>query len=133
MAVAVADTHTVIWYLFDDARLSTRAREAIESVAGKNQIVAVSSISLVEIVYLEERHRIPAGTRRRMFDALRDPSTVLQEVPVDTNIADALSRVDAAQIPDMPDRIIAATALHLQVPIISRDSKIRASEFVTIW
>ena len=40
MAVAVADTHTVIWYLFDDARLSTRARETIESGAENKQIGA---------------------------------------------------------------------------------------------
>ena len=35
MAVAVADTHTVIWYLFDDARLSVRARETIASAFEK--------------------------------------------------------------------------------------------------
>ena len=33
----------------------------------------------------------------------------------------------------MPDRIIAATALHLGVPVISRDGKIRASTVATIW
>jgi PIN domain nuclease of toxin-antitoxin system len=33
----------------------------------------------------------------------------------------------------MPDRIIAATAVSLQVPIISRDGYIRASAVQTIW
>jgi len=37
------------------------------------------------------------------------------------------------QIPDMPDRIIAATAVHLNVPIISRDGKIKLSDLDTIW
>ncbi len=37
------------------------------------------------------------------------------------------------QVPDMPDRIIAATAAHLGVPLISRDGKIRASSVTTIW
>ena len=41
--------------------------------------------------------------------------------------------VNPSEVPDMPDRIIAATALHLRVPIISRDGKIRASQFETIW
>jgi predicted nucleic acid-binding protein len=40
--------------------------------------------------------------------------------------------VNAAQIPDMPDRIIAATAVHLNVPLISRDGKIRVSGVNTI-
>jgi PIN domain nuclease of toxin-antitoxin system len=33
----------------------------------------------------------------------------------------------------MPDRIIAATALHLSVPLITRDRKIHASSIETIW
>jgi PIN domain nuclease of toxin-antitoxin system len=36
-------------------------------------------------------------------------------------------------IPDMPDRIVAATALHLSVPIPSRDWRIRASNLQTLW
>ncbi len=35
--------------------------------------------------------------------------------------------------PDMPDRIIGATALHLGLPLITRDGKIRASDLRTIW
>lgn len=41
--------------------------------------------------------------------------------------------VDRRQVPDLPDRVIAATALHLSVPLISRDGKIRASGVATIW
>jgi PIN domain nuclease of toxin-antitoxin system len=33
----------------------------------------------------------------------------------------------------MPDRIVAATALHYGVPVISRDGRIRASNIRTIW
>jgi len=33
----------------------------------------------------------------------------------------------------MPDRIVAATALVLQLPLVSKDSRIRASEVQTIW
>ena len=49
------------------------------------------------------------------------------------SIARALSKVDVQQIPDMPDRIVAATALQLNVPLISRDGKIRLSTIQTIW
>jgi predicted nucleic acid-binding protein len=33
----------------------------------------------------------------------------------------------------MPDRIIAATALSLGLPLVTRDGKIRASNVITIW
>ena len=34
---------------------------------------------------------------------------------------------------DMPDRIIAATALALDLPVVTRDFKIRQSRIVSIW
>ena len=39
-----------------------------------------------------------------------------------------------ATVPEMPDRIIAATALHLNAPLITRDHKIQALQNVqTLW
>ena len=35
MIVAVADTHTIIWYLFNDKRLSSIARQTIETIGDK--------------------------------------------------------------------------------------------------
>ena len=36
-------------------------------------------------------------------------------------------------VPDMPDRIIAATAVHLGLPLITRDERIRSAGIKTIW
>jgi predicted nucleic acid-binding protein len=41
--------------------------------------------------------------------------------------------IPRADVPDMPDRLIAATATSLGVPLISRDGRIRASAVHTIW
>jgi PIN domain nuclease of toxin-antitoxin system len=131
MIVAVADTHALVWALLGDARLSPAARAAL-SVTGNDQ-VAVSAISLVEIVYLEEKRRLPAGVFARVSAVLATPGGVLVEVPVNVTVVQALSQVTRESIPDMPDRIIAATALRLGVPLISRDAKIRASNITTVW
>ena len=58
---------------------------------------------------------------------------LLVEIPFDRNIALTLRQVDRSQIPDLPDRIIAATALYLNVPVISRDRGIQLSSIDTIW
>jgi predicted nucleic acid-binding protein len=58
--------------------------------------------------------------------------TVLGELPFDRHIAEAMRRVDRSQVPDLPDRIIAATALYQRVPLISRDRKIRLSGVSTL-
>jgi len=36
-------------------------------------------------------------------------------------------------VPDMPDRIIAATALHLDLPLVTRDRAIQAAGLKAIW
>ena len=133
MLSAVADTHAVIWYLSNDPRLSAAARGVFEHAAQQGHQVAISSITLVEMVYLVEKDRIPAGHFTRLAAELSDPDSLLVEIPVSLTVARALSRVDVAQIPDMPDRIVAATALHLNVPVISRDAKIQAASLHTIW
>jgi predicted nucleic acid-binding protein len=47
--------------------------------------------------------------------------------------ADALPNVPRDAAPDMPDRIIAATALHLGLPLVTRDRRLQAAGIQTIW
>ena len=130
---AVADTHTVIWYIYDDARLSPTAHTWIESAAATGEQIAISTITLVEMVYLVEKGRIEAAALTRLMAELDSADTVLVEVPLDRYVAQTMHRIARSEVPDMPDRIIAATALHLGIPIISRDRRIQAADLKTIW
>jgi PIN domain nuclease of toxin-antitoxin system len=129
----VADTHAALWHLFDDARLSAPAGEFIDRAAAERRRIAVSSISLAELVYLIEKNRLPPSAYDDLKRALADPDNVLKEAPFTVQIVDALREVSRADIPDMPDRIVAATAVYFGVPVISRDGRIRASSVQTVW
>jgi len=133
MLRAVADTHAVIWYLFADERLSATARTMIEEAAAGGDQIAFSSITLAEIIYLSEKGRIDPATLDRLLTAVDSEDAVLVEVPFDRHVAQALREVERTQVPDLPDRIIAATALHLDLPLISRDGKIQLADVNTIW
>ncbi|MCQ3930798.1 MAG: PIN domain protein [Chloroflexi bacterium] len=133
MIVAVADTHAIIWFLAGDSRLSLRARQFMEQATQNGHQIAVSSITLIEIVYLVEKGRIPAQRFTQLANALGEPDSMFSQVPVDLSVARSMTAVDVMQIPDMPDRIVAATAYWLRVPIISRDGRIRLSNLQTIW
>lgn len=133
MIRAVADTHAIIWYLFDIPHLSARASSIFSEAEETGDQIAVSSISFVEIVYLVEKERIPAATFERLADELQRANAVLVEISLYLPISQAMASVERASIPDMPDRIIAATALHLGVPLISRDWRIQLSEVETVW
>lgn len=133
MIVAVADTHAVIWYISNDTRLSPAAKQIFADAVRNGYHIAVSAITLVEIVYLVEKDRVSAERFTQLMNLLEDVDSVLIEISLTPAIGRTLSRVNREEIPDMPDRIIAATALHLNVPVISRDGKIKASGITTIW
>ena len=133
MIRAVADTHAVVWYLYNDPRLSPKARTYFEDAAAAGDQIACSTITLVEIVYLIEKRRIDAATLTRLVAELDAENSVLMEVPLDRHIAQAMQQIEREDVPDMPDRIIAATALRLGLPLISRDGKIQLSDLTTIW
>ena len=133
MFAAVADTHTAIWYLFASPRLSHAAKNAMDGAAAQGRYVGVSSISLAEIVYLIEKQRIPPDTLQRLVKTLANPNEVLVEVPLDGVIVDFMTQIPRASVPDLPDRVVAATGLRFSVPVISRDRQIQAANLQTIW
>jgi len=133
MIVAVADTHSFIWYLDADRRLSEAAKQAIDRATQAGDEIGISAITLVETVYLVEKGRVPRQTLARMIAEVQSPQSVFVELPLDVEVVQALQHVSRIEVPDMPDRIIAATAPHFQVPAISRDAKIRAAGLQTIW
>jgi hypothetical protein len=85
------------------------------------------------MVYLVEKARIPANVLEDLHDAMADPKSVLQHVALDEAVAMKMTEVSREDIPDLPDRVIAATAQLLAVPVLSRDSRIRSSTITTIW
>lgn len=133
MIAAVADTHALLWYLWDDARLSVAARQAFEEAASAGDAIGVSSITLVEVLYLIERGRIHAETLVALVNLFQQRESMFDEIPVNQDVALTMQQVAADSIPEMPDRIIAATAVRCAVPVISRDQHIRVSEVSTIW
>jgi predicted nucleic acid-binding protein len=88
---------------------------------------------MVEIACLTEKGRLPGDVMRGIDAALEGPESAISIVALDLGVARALREVSRDAVPDMPDRIIAATALCLGLPLVTRDGRIRASEIVTVW
>jgi len=133
MIAGVADTHTALWHLFDDKRLSAAAEAFINEAATARRKIAISTISLAEVVYLVEKNRLPASAYDELAEALADPEHVFTEAVISAAIIQAMRHVPRAEVPDMPDRLVAATAVYFDVPVISRDRRIRAASLKTVW
>ncbi|MEG3926319.1 MULTISPECIES: type II toxin-antitoxin system VapC family toxin [unclassified Microcoleus] len=134
MPSVVADTHTLIWYIFELPRLSPAALTALEQAVNEGNFIYFSAITIVEISYLIERGRLAGEVLTRVLNAADDPNVGIMLAPLDRNISATIQQIDRATVPDMPDRIIAATALSLSLPLVTRDAKIQALTTIqTIW
>ena len=133
MKAVVSDTHSAIWYISDSPKLSISAVKAMDDAADAGEPIYVSAITLVEITYLIEKGRLPERDLTDLLKELKNPASNFELVPIDLAVTQMLRLIPRSDVPDMPDRIITATAQHLNLPLVTRDNKIRAANVTTIW
>ena len=129
MTTLVVDTHAILWFLENDNRLSRTAARSLDEA----DHILLPSICLVEITYLVEKGRLQAAVLPRLLAELDRADTTLSLASLDLGIVRALQHVSRTQVPDMPDRIIAATAFFYNVPLVTRDDRIRSSGIEALW
>jgi len=91
------------------------ARTFIEDAAAAGNRIAVSAISLAGIVYVLEKHRLPVGAYEELKAVLDDPDHVLEEAQCTAGIVDSMSSLPRAEVPDMPDHIIASRSISMSL------------------
>ena len=133
MPQVVADTHSLLWHLLDDPRLSQPAREALEEADQPGGCVLFSAITLVEILYLHEKGTISAEAIARLDRRLDEATPRLRVIAVDRQVVQLLPEFPRKENKDPWDRLIGASALRLRLPLVSRDRKIRHSALTVIW
>lgn len=123
MSSLVLDTHTLLWHLAGSDRLSADADRAIKNAVFNGGRLVVSAISLAEILYLEEKHRLVAGTFSSVESKVFQAGTAFEEAPITSATVLAMQLIPRDVVPDLPDRIIAATAKQLNLPLITADHR----------
>ena len=105
----------------------------IDDAAASGTPTYISAVSLVEVVYLVERGRIAADAFGEFVAELERENPAFMVAPLDYHVANALKDIARNLVPDMPDRIIAATALHLGLPLVTRDRRLQGAGIETMW
>jgi PIN domain nuclease of toxin-antitoxin system len=130
--LTLLDTHVVLWLARDHRRISSKAREAIQKSRKKGSGLAISSITLLEIARLSSHGRIHLTPDLETF--LSDVELRFTTLPITANIARQAFELPESYPKDPVDRVIGATALIHDLPLITADKEIRNSRAVlTIW
>jgi PIN domain nuclease of toxin-antitoxin system len=127
----VTDTHSMIWYITGDPKLSVEARKTFEKADHGQDNIFISCISFFELLYLTEKRKIVVE-----FDKLISAVSASRNYRIEPLCLPIILRsraIPREDIPDPWDRLIAATSIHLGFPLITRDKSLQKIGLKTIW
>ena len=123
------DTCTLIWATLSPSSLS---REARETIADEGNTILVSAVSAWEIAVKVRLCKVPGAEKleRGYLDVVEDAGYTL--LAIDTESALRAGRL-VADHKDPFDRMIAAQALGLDIPVLSPDSLLDQFGVRRVW
>ena len=128
----LVDTHIIVWLAFEEARLSKKATSAIAEARLNGEGLAISDISLFELARALSRERTHLGISVEF--ALAETELRFGVLPIDSRISLRAFGLPRTYPKDPADRIIGATALVKNMPLVTADRGIQDSGLVrTIW
>ena len=126
----VTDTHSLVWHITDNPKLSTEAREIFQKVDNFQDYIFIPCIVFFELLYLIEKKRIVADFDS--FLAMVSSAKNYRIEPLCLPIIEKSKRIPK-RVSDPWDRLIAATSMHLNFPLITRDETLREIGLEVIW
>ncbi|REL33423.1 type II toxin-antitoxin system VapC family toxin [Rhodohalobacter sp. SW132] len=120
------DTHIWLWWLLGDGALNNKEREALDRAAESGEL-SISWVTVWETEMLERKGRIELkpGFQKWIEAAVQPRIATL--LPVDTEVVSAQRKLPDSFHGDPADRLIAATSILSQYPLVTHDRRIRES------
>jgi PIN domain nuclease of toxin-antitoxin system len=130
--VILLDTHVVLWLTTAPAKLSDKAKSAIEDARKGGDGLAISDITLLELATLVSKGRIHLDISLESF--LQEVGSRFVVLPISGRACARAMVLPATYPKDPADRMIGATALVEGLSLLTADREIRRSRAVqTIW
>lgn len=123
------DTHTLIWYITNDKRLSRSAQSFLLRTESGECTVVVPTIVLLECIDVFEKGRVQFDFQALMLRITNSRNFIT--AALDWNLVLEVERTKGFK--DLHDRVIVATAKLFGAPLLSRDKVIRQLYPKTVW
>jgi PIN domain nuclease of toxin-antitoxin system len=128
----VLDTHAWVAWMIGSADLSASARDALEALPPDRRPY-VSAISLWEVAMLVDLGRLSLSMPVVDWLSIAAHPRTVTLVPITPDIAAGTAALPSTFHRDPADRIIVATCLELDAPLLTHDRLIMRSRLVTKW
>lgn len=122
----VVDTQALIKFLHGKKVINDKINSILQSADEGKCIIVIPSAVIFEIGYLHEGKKIPISLDK--IQNILDNSVNYIEEKLSSGIIK--SAFEIKDIPERHDRLIAGTARHLNLPLITNDPVILESKFV---
>jgi len=120
----VLDTHVLIWYFVGSDRLRSRQKEKIEQVRNRGGHLLIPTIVLAEALDVAEKSRVEFDFSS-MYDLIQKHES-FEIIGFSQAIFEKTRQVE--KIPEIHDRIIAATASFYESGVMTKDEIIEDSD-----
>lgn len=131
--IVTVDTHIVIWNALQAELISSAAEKALQN-ANENGSIIFPDIILWEIAMLVKKKRLIIEASYKEFINLLLASNNYQLQEITPEIAELSTELPGEINLDPADRIIAATSIILNAPLITADKNLlKAKKIKTIW
>ena len=126
------DTHTLIWWLTGDRRLTAAQVSALQRAEARGDRIGVPAICFWEFAKLVERGRVELEVPPdEVFEEIEDHPTI-RVLELSPRIALESTRLGSGFPGDPADQLIAATARVHGLRLVTSDDRIRSSRVVGI-
>lgn len=126
----VTDTHALIWWFTDSPRISSKASEIFEKCEKGENVIFIPTIVVAESLSIYEKKRISFNFKN-LFKKI-DTSENFVLIALDYPILEKM--VNLKEVHELHDKIIVASAKHLNLPIITKDKVLRKlSSIKSVW
>lgn len=122
----VIDTQALVKFMHGRKVINDKVDSILRRVDEGIDIVIIPSAVIFEIGYLHERKRIPIS----LVDIQNIVQNSINYVEEELTSGIIKTAFEIKDIPELHDRLIAGTARHLKVPLITNDPVILMSKYV---
>ena len=126
------DTHTWIWWICGDSRLTARERETLDNLPPTARPV-LSEISLWEVAMLVSLGRLELDMDLERWLAVASAPATVELARITPAVAAEVARLPEMFHRDPADRLIVATARVMKLRVLTRDQKITKARVVPLW